>query len=94
MKATLVNRKDISGMFSKTGKETYEMYRSIQTKDDVLFPHLRKKKAVKLLDELEILVEGFLEGNQVCKEDRGTSRQGQRCRRDQDLDRGTRRSHS
>lgn len=56
MQASLANKRDISGMFSKTGKETYEMYRSIQTKEDILYPHLRKKKAVKLLDELEILV--------------------------------------
>lgn len=68
MQVNLANRRDISGMFSKAGKETYEIYRSIQTKDDVLYPHLRKKKAVKLLDELEILVGNYLQGNQVRKE--------------------------
>lgn len=47
---------DATGMFSKAGKATHDMYRSIQTKDDVLQPHLRKKKAVRLLNDVEILV--------------------------------------
>lgn len=52
-----------TGMFSKTGKATHDMYRAIQTRDDVVNPHLRKKKAVKLLNDVEIMVHGHLSRN-------------------------------
>lgn len=56
MHPVIPNQKDVSGMFSKTGKDTFEKYRSIQMKQDILYPNLRKRKVVRRLNDLEIVV--------------------------------------
>lgn len=53
---TILNIKDPSGMYSKTGRSTFETFKALRENNHITTPQHRKKKALKILDDLEVLV--------------------------------------
>ncbi len=54
---TILNVKDPSGMYSKTGRSTFEAFKALREKNHLGDPEHRKQRALKMLDELEVLVD-------------------------------------
>ena len=62
---TVLNIKDPSGMYSKTGRSTFEAFKALREKNHLGDAQHRKKRALKMLDDLEVLVSSRLRGKQI-----------------------------
>jgi hypothetical protein len=63
------NSKDTSGMHSRYGKATYEMFRIIQNKDSLIHPEKHKKELNPYFAKNAVLVVSyFYEGNELHAE--------------------------
>jgi GMP synthase PP-ATPase subunit len=52
----MLNDKDPSGMYSKTGKVLYEKMHILRKKDEILHPEIRKHNVVSTANEMDELV--------------------------------------
>ena len=79
----MLNQKDASGMYSKTGRVLYEKMHILRKKDEILNPESRRKNLPGMASEMDELVVNLDTGTALRPEDQdvANARRGSEDRR-------------